>query len=241
MVNLWPVWRPKLRARTCNENNKNCGSISAFGKRIARQLAVLSEIVERKSDMARDQMHFNEFMQQFQLQLAAAGNYSLADWMREHLPELAGPAITTFNPVCGAPGAMITVRGMHFSPVCEENAVLVGSKPAIVIVASRTELKVITAYGVSDGPVMVTVGGRTASGPVDFNVIEAMPEVASRVDRQIAHSERRALDCVALGGISPQQNALECDDQDFDWQPVNRLLARRATDAGRLGMAARAG
>lgn len=186
--------------------------------------------------MARDQIHFNEFMQQFQMQLAAAGNHSLADWMREHLPELAGPAITTFNPVCGAPGAMITVRGLHFSPVCEENTVLVGGKPAIVIGASRTELKVITAHGVSDGPVTLTVGGRTASGPVDFNVIEAVLEVASPVDRHIATSERRALHSVSLGEMRHQRNEMECDGQDFDWKQFNRLLARRATDAGHLRM-----
>lgn len=120
--------------------------------------------------MASDRIHFNDFIHEFQSQLTSAEQYHVGEWLREHLPYLVGPSITTFSPIAGGPGTVITVRGYQFANAREDNIVHVGGRPARVVTASPTELTVIAARDVADGPVTVTVGGRTASGPVNFDV-----------------------------------------------------------------------
>jgi hypothetical protein len=120
--------------------------------------------------MTPDRIQINEFSHHFQCQLGSANHAHVGEWLREHLPYLSGPAVTTFHPIFGPPGTMLTLRGHQFSAVCEENLVEVGGKPARVVAASPTELTVVSARDIQDGPVTVTVGGRGASGPVDFNV-----------------------------------------------------------------------
>lgn len=145
--------------------------------------------------MASDRI-CNEFIHQFQSQLASAESYHIGDWLREHLPYLVGPSITTFSPIAGAPGTVITVRGHRFGNAPEENTVQVGGRLARVIAASTTELKVVTSHDVMDGPVTVTVAGRVANGPVNFDVTSASDALAGNqagsVRRQIAPV--RALD-----------------------------------------------
>lgn len=121
--------------------------------------------------MARDRIPFNDFIHEFQSELTSAEKYHVGDWLREHLPYLGGPSITTFSPSAGAPGTLITVRGHQFGKTREENCVQVGGRPARVVTASPTELTVIAARDVADGPVTVTVAGRTATGPVNFDVV----------------------------------------------------------------------
>lgn len=95
----------------------------------------------------------------------------LRDWLDNFLPWFIGPRVTSFDPPSGRPGCLVTVRGANFSPDRLLNAVEVGGQPAFVAAATTTELKVITAPSVADGPVKVTVGTRTGAGPHDFGVL----------------------------------------------------------------------
>jgi len=120
--------------------------------------------------MAREKLQLSDFIRQFQIQLESPERFLVSDWLRDHLPHLIGPSITTFSPIHGTPGTLITVKGHQFSATREENMVEVGGRPALVVSASATELKVITALDIVDGPVKVTVGTHSALGPVNFDV-----------------------------------------------------------------------
>lgn len=95
----------------------------------------------------------------------------LRDWLDRWYPFIVGPHITWFEPTSGQPGVLVTIHGSDFSSVREENAVTVASRPALVVAASATELQVITAADIEDGPVKVTVGTHAANGPQDFLVL----------------------------------------------------------------------
>ena len=96
---------------------------------------------------------------------------TLLEWLDRYFPFIVGPRITYFEPTSGQPGTLVTIHGSQFSAVREENIVSVGNRPALVAAATTTELKVITAANVDDGPVKVTVGTHTAIGPQDFLVL----------------------------------------------------------------------
>lgn len=83
----------------------------------------------------------------------------------------SGPTVTDFSPVSGHGGTKLTIHGTGFAPVKGDNDVVVGGAPATVVAASPTELTVIAATDVQTGPVEVTVGGATGTGPQDFTVL----------------------------------------------------------------------
>jgi len=95
----------------------------------------------------------------------------LRDWLELNFPFIVGPTITFFEPTAGPPETLVTIHGSNFSTVRADNQVSVGGQPAFVASASSTELKVITASTIVDGPVKVTVGTHTAAGPQDFLVL----------------------------------------------------------------------
>ena len=95
----------------------------------------------------------------------------LRDWLDRYFPYIVGPRITYFEPTAGPPATLVTIHGAEFSTVREENLVSVGGRAAYVASATATELKVITASNIEDGPVKVTVGTHTATGPQDFLVL----------------------------------------------------------------------
>ena len=101
----------------------------------------------------------------------ASSPLKLRDWLDRYFPFIVGPRITYFEPTSGPPGTLVTIHGSDFSAVREENLASVGGQAAYVASASSTELKVVTASNIEDGPVKVTVGTHTAVGPQDFLVL----------------------------------------------------------------------
>ncbi|HEY9490240.1 MAG TPA: PKD domain-containing protein, partial [Chryseosolibacter sp.] len=74
--------------------------------------------------------------------------------------------ITDINPLAGPFGATIKINGTKFSSEAEENIVEVNGMPAIVTSASHTSLLVVIPQGAGTGPITVTLGGITVTGPV---------------------------------------------------------------------------
>jgi hypothetical protein len=118
--------------------------------------------------MNKDQ--FSEFHRRLDVELRAGDRSRLLDWLARQLPQLVGPSITSFEPLSGSPGTMVTIHGHQFSPTREENLVEVGGQSAFVVSATPTELRVITDLQVTDGPVKLKVGSKAGQGPVDFHV-----------------------------------------------------------------------
>lgn len=94
----------------------------------------------------------------------------LRDWLEEHLPELVGPSISSFSPLSGPRGTIVTIEGSTFSTNRLDNAVTVGGSDAFVLSASPTQLRVLTGPDTDSGPVEVTIGGRTVTSSVNFTV-----------------------------------------------------------------------
>ena len=82
-----------------------------------------------------------------------------------------GPRITDFDPVAGQPAERMVIRGSGFASTREGNDVTVGGKPAIVVDAQPGTLVALLSADTVTGPVEVTVDGRSAVGPVDYEVL----------------------------------------------------------------------
>jgi RHS repeat-associated protein len=86
---------------------------------------------------------------------------------------LADPVITGISPTTGAPGAVVTINGSGFGATQGSSAVSFNGATATISSWSDAQIVAIVPNGAATGPVMVTVGGITAQGPmfsVDFTV-----------------------------------------------------------------------
>ncbi|MFK3646897.1 IPT/TIG domain-containing protein [Lysobacter enzymogenes] len=95
-------------------------------------------------------------------------------------------AVFSFVPARGATGVAVTIQGQGFSTTASDNAVRFNGVAATVTSSSLTELKVTVPAGASTGPLTVTVGTQTVSGPADFVVDEdAQPPQITSVSPMI--------------------------------------------------------
>ncbi|NGP88233.1 IPT/TIG domain-containing protein [Fodinibius halophilus] len=88
------------------------------------------------------------------------------------------PEITNIQPDSGPPGTMLTVKGKGFQPHASDMSVGIGSSSATVISATKDQIQAEVPEGASSGPVKVTVGGETATGP-QFTVETKAPGISS--------------------------------------------------------------
>ena len=87
-------------------------------------------------------------------------------------PTVAAPTISTVDPTTGEVGAPVTITGTNFSPNVSENVVKFNGIMATTIsFASSSQISVLVPADASSGPVSVTVGEQTATGP-DFTVLQ---------------------------------------------------------------------
>jgi hypothetical protein len=80
------------------------------------------------------------------------------------------PTITSFSPVSGPVGSVITIAGTNFSPTTTNNIVHSGGVAAYVYTASSTSLEVLVPGGTGMAPITVTTGGLTAYSSAKFSV-----------------------------------------------------------------------
>lgn len=78
--------------------------------------------------------------------------------------------IMTVDPAQGWPGTIVDIRGEGFDPHRDNNAVIVGNRPALVLRAEKDRLLVMAAEDARDGKILVTVGADIAEGP-DFALL----------------------------------------------------------------------
>lgn len=92
--------------------------------------------------------------------------------LHERIPTLPTPPpalrIDDVSPALGLGGTVATIAGSGFSSVHDDNDVQVGGAPALVMTASPTELRVMVAPDVQDGPIAVRVGADAAVAPMDW-------------------------------------------------------------------------
>ncbi|MFP3637588.1 IPT/TIG domain-containing protein [Paraburkholderia sp. SIMBA_054] len=94
----------------------------------------------------------------------------LYEWLKTYVPLLTGPDITSFTPSAGYGGSLIEINGHGFAEKREDNTVTIGGKAARVITATDSQLRVIAPPDVVTGPIGLTVGLKTVSGPYLFTL-----------------------------------------------------------------------
>ncbi len=95
----------------------------------------------------------------------------LKNYLDYIIPFLRGPSIKSFSPRICYPGAKLEIQGANFALSRQDNEVTVNGKPAMVVKADHSKLKVITDPGTTTGQVKVKIGTRTAVGPYDFKTL----------------------------------------------------------------------
>ncbi|RDZ29495.1 IPT/TIG domain-containing protein [Lysobacter silvisoli] len=96
-------------------------------------------------------------------------------------------AVFAFAPARGGVGLPITIQGQGFSATPAQNTVAFNGTAATVTSASATELVALVPLGATTGPLTVTVGTQTATGPADFVVDEnALPPAITAVAPLVA-------------------------------------------------------
>ena len=93
------------------------------------------------------------------------------------------PEITGINPDKGTSGTEVIVSGKNFDNTSAGNAVFFNGKPAVVLDASYTQLKVTAPVGAGTGKVSLTTGGVTVEGPTFtyYPVVQSWATVSSPI------------------------------------------------------------
>ncbi|WP_373497512.1 IPT/TIG domain-containing protein [Aquiflexum sp.] len=84
------------------------------------------------------------------------------------------PVISQYVPDSGYSGDTVQIIGENFSAIPTENLVKFNGKDAKVLESTGLILKVIVPNDAGKGPVTITVGGQTGTGP-DFNYLDNTP------------------------------------------------------------------
>jgi len=143
----------------------------------------------------------------------------------EFTVEAEVPGISSVEPDSGTVGTEVTIQGMNFSTSAAENSISFAGTSAPVNGAAADQLLTEVPEGAQDGPVEVTVNGKTATGP-DFDVIttgmlEVMIEtIGSQLDPdgyslRIDGSNREAVD------INDTTQIENLDERDYELELAN--------------------
>ena len=83
---------------------------------------------------------------------------------------LSNPVVTGFSPTSGGPGAQVTINGGGFGATQGTNSVTFNGAAASVLSWSDGQIMAVVPTSATTGPVAVTVGNITGTGPT-FNVM----------------------------------------------------------------------
>ncbi|MDX5480449.1 MAG: IPT/TIG domain-containing protein, partial [Hymenobacteraceae bacterium] len=123
---------------------------------------------------------------------------------------LATPGIADFTPAAGRYGAEVTITGKRFAANAAHNKVYLHGRPATVVSASATELKVLVPTGAETGVLKVVTpdGGATSTEafqvyqpPVISNFSPVEGIVGQTVTLQGEHLETELITGIKLGGL----------------------------------------
>ncbi|NVN16967.1 hypothetical protein GUA46_01330 [Muricauda sp. HICW] len=85
------------------------------------------------------------------------------------------PTITSFTPLSGTVGTLVTINGTNFDATKSKNTVKFGNVAASVTTASATKLVAEVPEGAETAKISVTVGGKTVTSSDSFTVTEDVP------------------------------------------------------------------
>ncbi|NVN16959.1 hypothetical protein GUA46_01290 [Muricauda sp. HICW] len=85
------------------------------------------------------------------------------------------PTITSFTPLSGTVGTLVTINGTNFDATKSNNTVKFGNVVASLSTASATKLVAEVPEGAETAKISVTVSGKTATSTDTFKVTEDVP------------------------------------------------------------------
>lgn len=99
-------------------------------------------------------------------------NYLLTSYAMEDVQTLPQsiPTITSFSPVSGSIGTVVTITGTNFDATIANNNVYFGTELAAIVSASATQLQVVVPYCTNNVPISVTVNTLSAYSKSPFIV-----------------------------------------------------------------------
>ncbi len=83
----------------------------------------------------------------------------------------SSPSITSFTPLSGPVGTVVTINGANFDPIENNNIVSFNGVDGYVYGSTTTSITVEVPAGADTGPITVNVGGNIATSSVPFTVI----------------------------------------------------------------------
>jgi hypothetical protein len=84
---------------------------------------------------------------------------------------LQPPSITSFTPQSGGVGSAVTITGLNFSAIVDENSITFNGTTATVTASSATQLTVTVPQGAGTGKISVTVKGKSFTTTEDFTIV----------------------------------------------------------------------
>jgi hypothetical protein len=122
----------------------------------------------------------------------------------------SGPAISAVTPDRGTVGTAVQIFGSGFSPRASDDHVAFNGVPAPVTAASETTLMATVPAGAGSGPLTLTVGGRTATAPAAFTVLQTFAITPTEATVPLSGSAgfRATLDGVAAPGVTWRVNGI---------------------------------
>ena len=140
-------------------------------------------------------------------------------------PPAPAPVINSVSPDSGQLGTTVTISGSGFSANATDNVVKFNDSNAVVSSATATQLTVKVPVSAGTGPVSVTVGGKTATGPVfNYTYIVTVSTVAGTTNGQVDGDTATAQFNALEGGICVDSRG-NLYVTEFDFSRIRKITA----------------
>src|SRR5579864_5374769 len=90
---------------------------------------------------------------------------SIGEWGGKHHHPGTGPSITSYSPASAGLGDTITVYGTNLPTDTTGISITINNKPVTILPATADSLKIVLSQTTGSGPVVLTVGGQSYTGP----------------------------------------------------------------------------
>jgi hypothetical protein len=110
----------------------------------------------------------NDFTNPATYSIIAQDGVTMQDWVVTVTIGPPPPIIHSYSPTTGPVGTTVTILGVEFDAIAEDNIVYFGATRAVVNAASETELIVTVPAGVTYEPITVTTNGLVGNSQIPF-------------------------------------------------------------------------
>lgn len=129
--------------------------------------------------------------------------------------ELDAPVIYSISPQEARPGSIVTIEGDNFSRLRVDNKVLFNGVEAEIIHFNQTTMHVRAPQGSNDGPVTVTIAGKSSEGPMFYFIQPPAPTGETVVVKVLSFGGHATANQTANNHLTYYANLAKTLDVDF--------------------------